>query len=295
MSYYTPAKFNNAKLLGTFDSGSEDWHKLREKSIGGSEVGTILGLNPWESPFYLWATKTGNIPPKELNSFAVTLGNVLEPVIIDTLIPQKHPDWQVYRTGTYQHGSYDFMHANPDALAKIDDEWIIVEVKTSRNYWDQVPPAYVAQVMHYMNIMGLKRAVILGLVAMDWVEHWIDFDEFEAQTIEERVIEFMDLIKSNTKPEWDGSQSTYEAVRQMHPDIDGSEVEIEALTTLANTQAKFEEIDAELKQQKSMVLAAMGSAQHAYVEIDGQKYRVASRQARNGGTPFLVINKKGLA
>jgi len=35
----------------------------------------------------------------------------------------------------------------------------------------------------------------------------------------------------------------------------------------------------------------MGNAQHAYVELDGEKIRVASRQARNGGTPFLVIRK----
>jgi putative phage-type endonuclease len=295
MSYYTPDKFNNAKLLGAYESGSQEWHDLRKNSIGGSEVGTILGLNPWESAYYLWASKTGNIPPKELNSFAVTLGNVLEPVIIDELLPMQHDDWEIYRTGTYQHGSYDFMHANPDALAKVDGEWVIVEVKTSRNYWDRVPPAYEAQVMHYMNIMGVKRAVIVGLVAMDWVEHWIEFDQFEADTIEQKVKEFWKLIKTKEEPKFDGSQSTFEAVREMHPEIDGSEIEIQGLHELANTQARFDEIESELRQQKSEVMRAMGNAQHGYVEVDGNKYRVASRRARNGGKPFLVINTKGLA
>jgi hypothetical protein len=35
----------------------------------------------------------------------------------------------------------------------------------------------------------------------------------------------------------------------------------------------------------------MGNAQHAYVQVGEEKIRVASRQARNGGTPFLVIRK----
>lgn len=295
MKYYTPDKFNDAILAGTFDSGSEEWHALRSESIGGSEVGTILGLNPWESPFYLWATKTGNLPQKELNSFAVTLGNVLEPVILDELLPMQHSDWEVFRTGTYRDGSSNYMHANPDALAKIDGEWVIVEVKTSRNYWDGVPPAYEAQVMHYMRIMGIKRAVILGLVAMDWVEHWIEFDEFEAAVHKQKIDEFWQLVKSNTKPDYDGSNSTYEAVKQMHPEIDGSEVEIESLHELHNAQARYDEADQQLRKIKSEVIAAMGKAQHAYLEIDGTKYKVASRQARNGGTPFLVVHKKGLS
>jgi len=37
----------------------------------------------------------------------------------------------------------------------------------------------------------------------------------------------------------------------------------------------------------------MGKAKHAYFEHEGKKIRVASRQARNGGRPYLVVNKKG--
>ena len=291
MNVHAPEVFNNAKLLGNFESGSKDWHAVRKNSIGGSEIGTILGLNKWESPYYLWATKSGNIPPKELNSFAVTLGNVLEPVIIDTLLPMKHPDWEIYRTGTYQHPTVDFMHANPDALAKINGEWVIVEVKTSRNYWNQVPANYVSQVMHYMNIMGVKKAVICGLVAMDWVEHWIDFDEFEAAVIEQRAAEFWKLVQDNEQPTFDGSDSTYEAVREMNPFVDGSEVEIDGIHELALLQAKADQAELKLKKAKSQVLSSMGSAQYAYLEVDGERIKVASRQGRKGSKPFLVITK----
>lgn len=291
MDIHAPDTFNGAKLLGVFQSGSPEWHEVRADGIGGSEVGTILGLNRWESAYYLWLLKTGQLPQKHLDSFAVKLGTLLEPVIMEQILPDKYPDWEIYTTGTYQHPTWHYMHANPDGLALIDGEWVVVEVKTSRNYWDQVPPAYIAQVMHYMNIMGLKKAVIVGLVAMDWVEYWIDYDEFEARVIEQRCAEFWQSVLDETQPAWDGSQSTYEAVRQLHPDIDGSEVEIEALFDLANAQSRFDDADADLRKIKSQILAAMGKAQHAYMEIDGQKHRIASRVSYKGGSPYLRVHR----
>lgn len=292
MTLHAPETFNGAKLLGVFESGTSEWHEARADGIGGSEVGTILGLNPWESPYYLWATKTGQLPPKVLDSFAVKLGVALEPTILDVLLPQAHPDWEIFRTGTYQHPTIPFLHANPDALAKVNGEWVVVEVKTSRNYWEKTPPAYEAQVRHYMNILGIKRGVIVGLVAMDWVETWVEHDEFEAQVIEQKATEFWKLVQEGTAPDFDGSESTYTAVREMHPNIDGSEVEIDGLHLLPLAQAEFEIAEAKLKQIKSEVLDKMGNAQHAYIDVDGTKVRVASRQARGNGTPFLVVRKK---
>jgi len=92
-------------------------------------------------------------------------------------------------------------------------------------------------------------------------------------------------------PDFDGSESTYTAVRELHPLIDGTEVEIDGLHALAIAQEKFDQAESDLKQKKSEVLSIMGNAQHAYVQVGEEKIRVASRQARNGGTPFLVIRK----
>lgn len=291
MELYAPETFNKAKLVGVFENGSPEWHRARENSIGGSEIGTILGLNPWESAYYLWASKCGHIPPKVLDSFAVKLGTILEPVILEQILPDQHPDWEVFTTGTYQDCDTSFLHANPDALAKVDGEWVVVEVKTSRNYWSEVPPQYLAQVQQYLMVMGLKRGVIVGLVGMDWVEHWVEADDFEQAVIRQAATRFHESVQQNIAPDWDGSESTYTAVREMHPDIDGTEVEIDGLHHLALAQAAYDEAERELKKAKSQVLDMMGSAQHAYTEIDGQKYRVASRQSRNGSRPFLVVHK----
>jgi putative phage-type endonuclease len=282
---------NGAKLLGDFTPGSSDWHELRADGIGGSEIGTILGLNPWESPFYLHATKTGKIPPKQLDSFPVKLGQILEPIILEQIIPELHPDWELQTVGTYQHPKLPFLHANPDAIALIDGEWVVVEIKTSRNYWSELPPHYEYQIKHYMNVLGIKRGVVFGLVAMDPVEHWVTLDDFESQVIEQRATEFWNAVVNDIAPDWDGSESTYEAVREMHPDIDGTEVEIDGIHSLVIAQLAFDQAEAELRKQKSEVLAMMGKAQHAYTEYEGERYRVASRQARGSGKPFLIVHK----
>ncbi len=294
MAKQTPPKFeptNGAKLLGNFENGSAAWHELRADGIGGSEIGTILGLNPWESPFYLHAVKTGKIPPKQLDSFPVKLGQILEPVIYNEIIPMLHPDWELQTVGTYQHPTLPFLHANPDAIAWINGEWVVVEIKTSRNHFDGLPPHYEFQLKHYLNVLGIKKGVVVGLVAMDPVEYWVELDDFDAQLIEQKATEFWDMVVNDVAPDFDGSESTYTAVRELHPLIDGTEVEIDGLHGLAIAQEKFERAEAEFKKIKSEVLAIMGNAQHAYVQFGDEKIRVASRQARNGGIPFLVIRK----
>jgi predicted phage-related endonuclease len=56
-------ELGDAVFLGNYESGSEEWHKLRndDAAIGGSDIGAIAGLSPWESAITKWAKKTGKI------------------------------------------------------------------------------------------------------------------------------------------------------------------------------------------------------------------------------------------
>lgn len=290
MRTHSPQKFNHAELVGTFENGTSEWHEARSEGLGGSDIGVAMGLSQWQSPFHLWAVKTGQIVPEPLNNWAVRFGQKFEEPILE-LLQEEHPDWELYKTGTYRHSKHPFMLANPDALAKVDGEWVIVEVKTSRNYWHEVPPTYIAQVRHYMAVMGISRAVIVGVVNMAWVEIWIERDEFEEQVLIDQATRFWNYVTEGTQPDWDGSESTYEAVRAMHPDITDEEVEIDGLFTLANAQARFDEAEAALRKEKAQVMKAMGNAKHAYFVQDGVEYRVATREARGGGRPYLKVKK----
>lgn len=290
METHAPQTFNKAKLVGVFENGTSEWHEARTDGLGGSEIGVAMGLSPFQSPFHLWAVKTGQVIPEPLNNWAVRFGNKFEQPILE-LLQEEHPDWELYTTGTYRHPEHKFLQANPDALAKVDGEWVIVEVKTSRNYWHEVPPSYIAQVRHYMAVMNVNRAVIVGLVNMAWVEHWVERDDFEEQVLIDQATRFWKYVVDGTQPDWDGSESTYEAVRAMHPDITDEEIEIDGLHFLANAQAAYDKAEAELRQAKSEVLNAMGKAKHAYIQVNGEKIRVATREARGGGRPFLKVVK----
>lgn len=292
MKVHAPQKFNGAKLVGVFDSGTSEWHEARADSIGGSEIGTWLGLNQYESPYALMAKKLGLIENPPINNWSVRFGQKFEQPILE-LFQEEHPDFEVFTTGTYSHAKFPFMHANPDALAKVNGEWVIVEVKTSKNYWYEIPPSYIAQVRQYMAVMNVQRAVIIGVVNMSWVEHWIERDEFEEQVIIDKAHEFYEMFKNGELPSFDGAESTFEAVRKMHPQITDEEVEIDGGHYLVEAQEKLDAAQAELNEAKSRVMSIMGNARHAYVEHDGQKYRIASRQARGMSAPYLVINKKG--
>lgn len=44
-----------------------EWLEYRKDGIGSSEVATILGLNPWETPYQLWRRKKGLDAPQRRN------------------------------------------------------------------------------------------------------------------------------------------------------------------------------------------------------------------------------------
>ena len=290
MEQHSPQVFNTAELVGTFAAGSSAWHEARQDSLGGSEIGIAMGLSQWQSPFNLWAIKTGQIEAPKINNWAVRFGNKFEQPILE-LLQEEHPDWELYTTGTYRHLERSFMTANPDALAKVDGEWVIVEVKTSRNYWHEIPPTYIAQVRYYMAVMGVQRAVIVGVVNMAWVEHWVERDEFEEQVLVDQASRFWKYVIDGTQPDWDGSESTYETVRELHPEINDEEIEIDGLHILSLAQKAYDDAEADLRKQKSQILAMMGKAKHAYVEHEGKKIRVATREARGRNKPFLKVVK----
>lgn len=290
---FAPAELNDAELVGVFDDGSPEWHEARETGIGGSDIGTIVGLNPWDSAFALWARRTGQIAPKQVDNWSVRFGKAFEEPIL-RMWQAEHPEWRVMRTGTFRSISRPYQLANPDALAQHVEtgEWMVVEVKTSRSPWKDVPPMYEAQVQWYMDVLSIKRAVVVGIVGWNWEERFIDADGFQQEALRDAASRFWDHLTQVAAPQWDGSKSTYEAVREMHPDIDDEEVELGDLgeeLLLAAEQAA--EADAEFMRLKSEVLTFMGRAKTGVVLRDGERVRVSSRQARGQGTPWLVVHR----
>lgn len=307
MSYSSielPETLGSAKLVGKFVNGSAEWHAARSQGVGGSEVGTICGLNKWESAFTLWAKKSGKISDQIPQSEPMEWGSRLESVILDKFV-ETHPELSVWAdAGTWEHETDSFAHANPDGIyQRPDGAWGIIEIKTAAypDDWQLgaqgvlgassgVPRYYLTQVQHYLRVFGFKEAIVCALFSGNkYREYLVEADEFQQQVDRDQVVKFLDSLSAGVAPDWDGSASTYESVRAMNPEITDDSVELGDLAErLIYAHAEFGECEKALNALKSEVLDAMGFAKKGLFDGDV----VVTRQAgRNGASPFLVIKK----
>lgn len=286
--------------LGTFEVQSPEWYAARAHGIGGSEIAAVLGISPYESRFSLWHRKAGTIGPV-IETEQMAFGKLLEPVIgkywltlnSDTHLPSDGDG------GTYCHDERPWQIANPDHIAHRVDTYApeVVEVKNIRfpDGWgkdgsDDVPPYYRAQLLWYLDVIGARRGHFAVLfTGMEFRSYVVDYDDAEVSMMRSAAAAFLASIAANTPPALDGSEHTHQAVRQLHPDIDGTDIELPAPIAVAYLDAMTASKDADtaLLQAKSVVLDAMGSAQKAYYLGE----HIASRQSKKDGTPYLVIAK----
>ena len=308
MSYSSlvlPSVLGSAKFIGLFENGSPEWHAVRAEGVGGSEVGTICGLNKWESAFTLWAKKSGKISDQIPQSEPMEWGSRLESVILDKFV-ESHPELEVWGEAGSWRNEYDsWAHANPDGIYRREDgSYGIIEIKTAA-YPDDwqigaqgvlgassgVPRYYLTQVQHYLRVFGFKEAIVCALFTGNkYREYLVEADEFQQQVDRDQVIKFLAAIESDTKPDWDGSASTYETTRALNPDITDDAVELGELgLEFQKVQQIAATAEASLFSLKSRVLDALGTAKKGL--LDGEV--IVTRQAgRNGAAPFLV-SKKG--
>lgn len=290
-------KLSVAHHIGTFSANEPQWHALRLRGIGGSDVAGILGLSPWNSPYKVWAVKCGLIDDDFVPSEAAEWGNRLEPIVLDKF-EEEHPELKVYRdVGTWANNEREWQLANPDALYETEDGRIgLIEVKTSRfeDGWEngQPPVHYQTQIQWYASALGLTAPIyVVALFSgSKFREFVVESDTFQQETYVAQVDEFrQSFILAETKPDFDGSMATYETIRTLNPDIADADCDLGDLGVhyvLAN--ADFAAAESHLNEMKSRVLDAMGTAKRGLVNDEV----IVVRQARGAGKPFLV-NKKG--
>jgi len=280
-----------AKCLGYFESGSPEWHSLRNEpgAIGGSDIGAIAGWNRWESAITKWAKKTGKIEDNIVPSHRMRMGTKFEDDLLE-IYQEDHPEQEVLRTGTWAWNHNLLSRANPDAVA-IDEngELLLIEVKFAGDNMYEIPPSYKAQMQFYMGVMNIKRGVLVACAGSNYVELPLEFDAFEFDTLCLLADQFRRYVANDIMPDWDGSNSTYETIRAINPDIDpeASEELGDLGIHLSNTYAELEELKKKYQELQSRTLDAMGNAK--WGTIDDRK--VVYRTSRSGGAPYLAWKK----
>jgi hypothetical protein len=140
-----------------------------------------------------------------------------------------------------------------------------------------------------MWVFGLKRAVFAVLNAGRYKEFELVWDDFEWSVIWQQVNRFRDLILSKSAPDWDGSDSTFETVRAMSPDIENRNEELGQLgVELWKAHLAAKQADEELQKAKAITINALNGAKNG--TVDG--VLVCTLSQRGAGKPFLTIKEK---
>lgn len=236
-------------------SNHEEWLNARKKGIGGSDASVILGFNPWKTPFELYIEKTsGEI--REVDNEAVYWGNVLEDIVAEEFT--KRTGKKVRRRNQiFKHKEYDWMIANIDR--DVVGERALLECKTTNafNYdaWtdDNIPPAYICQLQHYMAVLDYEKAyiaVLIGGQKFVWKEIKRD-DEFIELMIEHEKNFWENHVLKGIPPEIDGSKSATELLNAMYPEDNGETVMLESDKAETLIEA-IESIKAEIKEKQEL-------------------------------------------
>lgn len=215
------------------DMSREDWLAERRKSIGGSDAASVLGLNPWNSAYSLWAEKTGAVIPEDISDKeAVRLGNDLEQYVAERFMEATGK--KVQRSNYIWYNSdYPFAHANPDRM--LVGESAGLECKTTSSYEiagqlkdNEIPRNWYCQMIHYMMVTGAERWY-LGALVFGKGFFWFDVQRNNAEIAALALAEkdFWRMVEDRVPPAIDGSEASSEAIKTIYKDsIPGSSVDL---------------------------------------------------------------------
>lgn len=153
-------------------SNREEWLQHRQSGIGSSEVATIVGLNPWETPYQLWRRKLGIDPPKQ-ESFAMKAGHYLEDAVAQfwhdetgqEIIKRSAVDWIVV------NADKPYMRVSPDrtywlaGMPHSNANKGILECKTTQMSIDpdDIPKHWFCQVQYQLGVAELEQGSLAWL------------------------------------------------------------------------------------------------------------------------------------
>jgi len=273
------------------NTSREEWLNQRRAGIGGSDIGVLMGLNPYKTPYQLWMDKTGRSQDDEAGEPAYW-GNVLEEVVAKEYA--KRTGLKVQRVNGILQGA-----AHPVALANIDRAVTIVsrrddgrlmnhrahwkdgrlqgaerllECKTAhalaagRDEWgeagtDQVPPSYWAQCQWYMGITGVHTtdlAVLFG--GQKFFIYTIEFakDLFD-QMLKDAIAWWERHVVADIPPD---PQSGDECRQRWNKSLAGKATEISrealrAIEDIKRLKAELKDIDSAIDLSEKILLAEM--------------------------------------
>lgn len=285
--------------VSTLGMTREEWLRERSKSIGGSEIGSILGMNPWQSAYALWCERTGKTPRFEGN-LQTEVGTALEAFVAGKFAEISGLGHNVMQTHfIYRNDEYPHLHASPDRLiraSRSSNSMLLAGLEckttsafnTSRFRGTDFPMQYYAQCVAYMAVLNVDTwylAVLVGnhefhiykvvrdgvppttITEADWIEGSITVDQDDFNAIREAADEFWGRLESGIAPPPDGKPSTGEALKELYPRSNGRTIQLPGYVGELNEytllKAQKKELDDRIGAIENAIKAEMGEAEKA--------------------------------
>lgn len=263
----------------------EEWISLRSKYIGGSDAAAVVGLNPFSSPYSLWAEKTGKTPPFSGN-LSTEVGTFLEEFVAKKF--EEETGKKVRRCNmSVLNDTYPWAIANIDR--EIVGENAGLEIKTTSQLnikkfgSGEYPANYYCQMVHYLAVTGKAKwylAVLIGNREFRWFV--VDRDQAEIDALMNAEREFWTHVKDNTPPPVDGTNASADAINSIFPidteesvDLSRCTDDIEEYISLG---LRIKELESIREERANRIKAHMGEARFGIHEKYSVQWKSSAKK-----------------
>ena len=252
------------------EENEKEWLAVRNKGIGGSDIGAICGVSPFSSARQIYFNKTGQyeeaLKPGAASLERMHFGHLLEPIVADEF---------ARRTGkklleidaTFAHKDFPWMRANVDRLIVDDDgkPYGILECKTTSEYnndeWESgdILLSYVYQLNWYLHILDLTYGAFACLVGGNKFYYYEVYrnDELINDTLIPAAKNFWyNNVQKLIEPELQATDTefaniTYAEVEKNSEIFLENDVENELARTVFECKAKIKELTATMEEAQN--------------------------------------------
>lgn len=235
----------------------DEWLKQRNKGIGGSDAGAVMGLNPYKSAFTLWHEKTGKINSFVPDNEAMRFGRDMEDYVAKRFCEATGK--KVARSGySYQSKYYPWMLANIDR--RVIGENAGLECKTANIFAEKIydegriPDSYYCQCLHYMEVCDFDRMYLACYIPQRGLKYFSIEREDVKEDLEALIqaeAKFWKLVENDQRPEVDGSRDTKQTISAMMKEPIGHETDPDKapnLTDMEDVIAKLTDVKAKIRE-----------------------------------------------
>ena len=273
----------------------EEWLRHRQGGIGSSEVATIVGLNPWETPYQLWRRKLGLDPAKD-ETFAMKAGHYLEDAVAQfwhdetgrEIIKRSAGDWLI------ANKERPYLQVSPDrtywlaGMTKNNANKGILECKTTQMQIDaeDLPKHWFCQVQYQLGVAELEHGSLAWLCSgREFGYKDLDFvPDFFAWLVEEVDRFWTDNILGKQEP---SAQSVQDILLKYSRHTDGKVAEVDE--DVFNAYSELKEVKEQAAALKEKQTALEERLKFAFGDAEAISYggqTLATWKAPKPGTKF---------